>query len=291
MSSALWKSLAAVAAFSFVCIGSASAQICGDADNSGAVTVTDGVQTLRAAAGLSTSCTSARCDIDGSGTVSVTDGVNVLRKAAGIAITESCPGTSRDAQVETLLRSSIPVFGALIKSGSSASAGARAAETFECDGGGTFTFDDQTGAITFDSCIFAADGLKYDGFLGLSSNGLDFDITFTDLATGNFDALSGSFSEEVSGSTSTLNGFFDLDSSTLGSFNVGFQDLVVDESLNFVGGAVEFSVDAAEFQDIDNIRLNFNTSSVAFVEVNLIDGEVVPFNFDLVSGELTPISN
>jgi hypothetical protein len=65
--------------------------ICGDADGSGEITVTDGVQTLRAAAELSTTCTLARCDVDRSGTVSVTDGVNVLRAAAGLSFPNNCP--------------------------------------------------------------------------------------------------------------------------------------------------------------------------------------------------------
>jgi hypothetical protein len=65
--------------------------LCGDADLSGTLTVTDGVQTLRAAADLSSSCTPARCDVDGSGTISVTDGVNVLRGAAGLTFTAACP--------------------------------------------------------------------------------------------------------------------------------------------------------------------------------------------------------
>lgn len=65
--------------------------ICGDADGSGAVTVTDGVQALRAAADLSSSCTPARCDTDNSGSFSVSDGVNVLRAAAGLAFIDECP--------------------------------------------------------------------------------------------------------------------------------------------------------------------------------------------------------
>jgi len=68
-----------------------AADRCGDADGNGAVTVTDGVQTLRAAAGLASSCTLARCDLDASGGVSVTDGVNVLRAAAGLAVNLGCP--------------------------------------------------------------------------------------------------------------------------------------------------------------------------------------------------------
>jgi hypothetical protein len=69
-----------------------AADECGDADGSGAITVTDGVQTLRAAAGLGSNCTPARCDLDGGGTITVTDGVNVLRAAAGLTVNLGCPG-------------------------------------------------------------------------------------------------------------------------------------------------------------------------------------------------------
>src|SRR5947208_15940925 len=90
MSSRPWSVLAVVVA---VCCttGAAAAQVCGDADASGAVTVTDGVEVLRQAAGLSSSCTTSACDVDGSGSVTVTDGVNVLRLAAGLAFTANCP--------------------------------------------------------------------------------------------------------------------------------------------------------------------------------------------------------
>src|SRR5262245_10229385 len=66
------------------------AQTCGDADASGAVTVTDGVQTLLAAAGLASTCGGGRCDVDGNGRVTVTDGVSVLRAAAGLTATLQC---------------------------------------------------------------------------------------------------------------------------------------------------------------------------------------------------------
>jgi hypothetical protein len=72
----------------------AAADRCGDADDSGTISVTDGVQTLRAAAGLSSSCTPARCDLDDGGSVSVTDGVNVLRAAAGLTVNLACPGAA-----------------------------------------------------------------------------------------------------------------------------------------------------------------------------------------------------
>ncbi len=69
----------------------ASLGVCGDADGNGAVTVTDGVQVLRAAAELSSSCRPATCDVDGSGGIGVSDGVNVLRKAAGLSASDACP--------------------------------------------------------------------------------------------------------------------------------------------------------------------------------------------------------
>jgi hypothetical protein len=65
--------------------------ICGDPDASGAVTVTDGVQVLSEAAGLTSGCTDSICDVDDSGVITVTDGVQVLRAAAGLETELSCP--------------------------------------------------------------------------------------------------------------------------------------------------------------------------------------------------------
>jgi len=69
----------------------AQAQVCGDVDGSGTVTVSDGIETLRAAAGLTSNCTPGSCDVDGTGTVTVTDGVNILRTAAGLPSIARCP--------------------------------------------------------------------------------------------------------------------------------------------------------------------------------------------------------
>jgi hypothetical protein len=64
---------------------------CGDADGNGTVTLTDGVNVLRGAAGLPGACdTSSLCDVDGNGTLSVTDGVNVLRAAAALPASLTC---------------------------------------------------------------------------------------------------------------------------------------------------------------------------------------------------------
>jgi len=63
---------------------------CGDADGSGSVTVSDGVEVLGFAAALASDCSLAVCDVDGSGAVTVTDGVNVLRAAAELPATLRC---------------------------------------------------------------------------------------------------------------------------------------------------------------------------------------------------------
>lgn len=63
--------------------------LCGDATGDGTVSVTDGVNVLRAAAGLPNTCTLAACDTDHNGVITVTDGVNVLRAAAGLS--NVCP--------------------------------------------------------------------------------------------------------------------------------------------------------------------------------------------------------
>lgn len=63
---------------------------CGDADGNGAVTVTDGVQVLRAAADLPSACLAWFCDVDGSGDLGVTDGVRTLRAAAGLPAAFAC---------------------------------------------------------------------------------------------------------------------------------------------------------------------------------------------------------
>jgi len=266
--------------------GTAAAQLCGDADASGTVTVTDGVQVLRQAVGLSSSCTNSTCDVDGNGSVTVTDGVNVLRLAAGLAITANCP--SVDNQVQNLLRTSLPIFGSLTKIG--APSGVRAAETQDCQDGGTVTINQDTGELDFNSCQLG-DGFQYDGFFVVGQNTLDFGITFTDLATGDSESLQGGISQNVSGNTVTSSGSFDL-ASPFGSFSVGFDQLVLDpNTLLFVGGDLQLSADDGSFGVIQTVRLAFQPSNVAAVEVDLTDGSTLPFTYDLVSGDLTPVSN
>jgi hypothetical protein len=90
-----------LAASSLVVLGlvpvAARAQSCGDANGDGRLTVSDGVDVLRASAGLASSCSVGICDVDGSGTINVTDGVVVLRVAADLPGDLACKLGPRDA--------------------------------------------------------------------------------------------------------------------------------------------------------------------------------------------------
>jgi glucose/arabinose dehydrogenase len=84
------SSLSAACAAALLAAAPAAAQLCGDADRNGDVSVTDGVRALQSAAGLD-GCEPALCDLDGDGRVSVSDGVNVLRLAADLSAFTACP--------------------------------------------------------------------------------------------------------------------------------------------------------------------------------------------------------
>jgi hypothetical protein len=88
--------LAVTAAMVLLTSSSARGQGCGDADGDGNVTDVDGVNVLRAAASLSSSCTLPTCDINSDGVINDVDGVNVLRAAALLPATLNCPPPIED---------------------------------------------------------------------------------------------------------------------------------------------------------------------------------------------------
>jgi hypothetical protein len=284
MSSPLWKISAAIIGMLLVSSVGAHAQVCGDADGSGTVTVTDGVQALRAAAALSSTCSGTVCDIDGSGSVTVTDGVNVLRKAAGIAITENCGGV--DAQVETLLRNTLPIFGTLTKGAT----GAQAAGTSGCDNpDGEFFFDQEFNELTFVDCELG--GIAFDGTLGINGNTISFDLDFTDLATDEFFSFFGDLTERASGQNSILAGNLEVSFSDLGFIAVTFEDVVTDPEGNSIDGSILFDATDSDIDGVLAIRVGFAPSPVVPVSVFLADETQLDFDFDTISGELTPVVN
>jgi hypothetical protein len=284
-------SLAVIAACVLIGTGvTAEAQVCGDADNNGSVTVTDGVQALRAAAGLSSTCAgNANCDVDGNGSVSVTDGVNILRKAADLPISEACTG-SVDNQLETLLRSTVPIFGSLTKL-AVPSGQAGAAEAFACENaGGTFEVDDQTGEISFFDCDIG--GVNYDGFIGVDVNGTLFvEIDFVDLATDEFFSFSAELSSRQEGDNVVIAGPLEYSSSLLGDVALNFENVVVDPNANVIGGSLFFDASGSDIAGVTGIRLGFTPSTIIPVEVEFADQTTRNFDFDTVSGELTPVES
>ena len=291
MSSPVFKYSLAITAMVLALNVDARAQICGDADNSGSVTVTDGVQTLRAAAGLSSTCTNATCDIDGSGGVTVTDGVNVLRKAAGIVISEACGGGGLNAQVQELLKNTVPIFGGLTKIGTGAQ-GAQAAGTSICENGdGAAFFDSEFGEFVFDNCLIG--GLFYDGTVGVDDTGstLSFDIGFTDAITDEGFDFSGDLSFRTVGQNDVIAGSLDVFFDDFGFLTVAFEDIQSDPNGNFVGGSFFFDTTDSDIEGVTGIRVGVTSSNIAPVSVILTDQTELDFNFDLVSGELTPVSN
>ena len=63
---------------------------CGDADDSGSITASDALVTLRASIGLGT-CDLCVCDVDDSGNISASDAQRILQYAVGTPVELTCP--------------------------------------------------------------------------------------------------------------------------------------------------------------------------------------------------------
>jgi len=289
--------------------GSASAQVCGDADANGSVTVTDGVQVLRAAAGLSSSCSdhASSCDVDGSGTVTVTDGVNVLRKAAGLSITEACPTSGGTADVQAVTDTVVPflVLGLqqIPSVGSTGSVARTAASTENCEDGGSRTTSESgiTISVVFSACRVHETGLgsfQFDGNLqvqlGIPNSSVVFELLLTDLS--NNKAVD--FDGTVQG-TPNSGGGFTIQPGTLivRGPNEGpeifrlkiTKKVVVDGNGHLVSGTVEaddtsdsFALQSAEVEVEDG-------SSTANVHVVRDDNSTQDYTLNLNTGDLTPV--
>lgn len=292
----------------------AAAQTCGDADGSGSVTVTDGVQTLRSAAGLSSSCTPARCDVDGSGSVSVTDGVNVLRAAAGLAAPSACPGGSSGDGVAVAVHSVLPflAFGLQFVSDVGLAGGAVAAGEGEdpCPDGGTRTktFLGQSFQIIrigFNACRYSAPGLGSFQFdRGLIVNFFRFQVSLsvdvTDLTSGQlvhfenfFDFIprdGGGFIARLANDTGGGTSGPILITTPQGNFLLTLNDLNIDGD----GHAVSGGGSIAEQTSPGNFtlqRIDFQVTSpitTAELTATFDDGSVNRFSVNLLTGVLTP---
>lgn len=290
MPSRTWKFSAVVACLLLALGARAEAQVCGDADGNGSVTVSDGVQALRAAASLPSSCDgNTNCDIDGNGSVSVTDGVNVLRKAAQLPITEACGG-GVDQQIESLLRTTIPTasfFGSLTKL-IPPGGGAGIADEPCTNVDGTFTFDPELNEYDFADCDFG--GFNFDGFITINADTLEIELDVTDLATDEFFSFSAVLTGVQSGDNFVISGPLEVDSD-IGFFAVTFEEVTTDSTGNTISGSLLFDASDSDIEGVVGVRVGFVPGNVVPVEVVFDDQTSTHFNFDTQSGELTPAAS
>lgn len=263
----------------------ANAQVCGDANGDGRVSVSDGVQALRAAAGLPSIC-DADCDVDGNGSVSVTDGVNILRKAAGLAIVEACPIGDPTASI---IGNTVDIFGPLTKVGALGGAGAQSVtpqgSLSPCDNPGG-AFEETGSGFQFDDCEI--DGVSFDGFIGKGGGSLGFNgISLA--RRGDVLNLVGTLNvEEVQGNSET-SGFLQTDSLLFGSYSVLFQQVVSDDVGQTLAGEIVIDTTQADLDDIAEIRVTLTGDRTLPVLVTYDDLLTQNFMYDTDADTLTPV--
>lgn len=298
--------LAAVCAglLGFGTASGAFAQVCGDADGNGSVNVTDGVQVLRAAAGLTSTCTENAndCNIDGAGDVTVTDGVNVLRKAAGLSVTENCPGGGGDDDVEEITDRVVPFLTLGLDSIPNVSLGAAPADIEDCEDGGTRDTeqDGDTIVVTFNACKVSEEGLgafQLDGVieleLGFPSGTVTFELTVTDLSNGRLVDFDGTLTGTV-----RLSGGFVLDGGPIAVrdseggpvvFTLTFDDLTVSGDGDVESGSVE-AEDTSDSFDLKTAEIEVEDGNDTAAELRVVrdDDSEELFLVNLQTGDITP---
>lgn len=292
------------ATFVLVSTGIAAAQSCGDVDGSGSVGVTDGVQVLRTVAGLSNTCTPARCDVDGSGGITVTDGVNVLRKVVGLSAPNACPGGGGGDGVQASVDAVVPflAFGfAFVDDVGLAAAPAVApagVETSDCPAGGVRTKRELSGGgiivIGFDACGYSNPSLgRFEFEQSLAVNffraEVALDVLVTDLDSGQSVEFDGSFTfAPRDGGGFVADGQDIVLTTPQGNFTLDLNALTVDGDGHVIsgGGSIEDTDDNFDLQ-----RLEFEVTGAATGQLTATfdDGSTKNFALNLVTGSVTEI--
>jgi len=271
----------------------ALAQTCGDADGNDDVTVSDGVQALRAAAELSSICDAA-CDVDGSGAVTVSDGVNILRKAAGLPINEACDFTTQEAN--EVVNPSQSVFDAMTKIPGVAGASAFAAAVTpapECDNDGTIVVQPTTNnaiIVTFTNCQIG--GAILDGQIARVNVADGFALGFGDLeitrvATGKSLTFNGQLSVRKETLGARINGTLNVESSNAGAFSINFTRILLTGDGSVRQGTVEYDLSKTTVGKIARIVMAFTADEVE-VTVTLRNQQVRSFLLDRDTRLLLP---
>lgn len=261
----------------------AVAQECGDADGNGSVSVVDGVQTLRSAAGLPSVCTLAACDVDGNGTVSVTDGVNVLRKAAGLTIVENCGGSVAGqpatvlGEIHTLLEIGV--------------AYATSSPVAACDNpaDGTVEFDTLDGETTtsFTTCQVGEVILYGDVTVGPTTLVFGFFEADTVPDEDFIADYDGELTLGSSGGGRSLRGQVDVTTESASTFVIDFNGAVVTNGI-LTGGSV--TVDLADSdisEQFTSLALTFDGSGFANVTATEAGGGTSTYRLEIATGNVT----
>jgi hypothetical protein len=259
----------------------AAAQLCGDANDNGTITVTDGVQALRAAADLSSTCEDG-CDVDGSGSITVSDGVNVLRKAAGLTINETCEFTGQEAN--GVVNPSLSIFDALTKVPGVGAASALLAAG-DCDNDGTVErVDNRTAsAATFTNCQIGGTILEGTISRALLGQGvvIGFDaFQITRTKTGKSLTFNGQLGVTSENAGKRLAGNVSITRSEGGSFTVQFQRILLAGDGSVIQGQLIYDLTKATGGKIAAIQITFGDLGDASVRVLLRNQQVRQFLLD-----------
>jgi hypothetical protein len=255
-----------------------SAQTCGDANGNDTVTVTDGVQALRQAAGLSSSCEDG-CDVDGSGGVTVSDGVNILRKAAGLGINEACDFTGQEAN--GVVNPSLSIFDGITKVPGVGS-GAFAAGGLDCENDGTVETTPSPNAqvTTFTNCEIT--GAILDGTIGRVVLGQGIALGFqgyriTRIKTGKSLTYDGQLSVVDAQLGKRINGTLTVMSSERGTFTLEFQRILLAGDGSVREGALIHDLTNADGGKIAKIQITFDDGDLLPVSILLRNKQVRQF--------------
>ena len=286
---------------------SAHAQVCGDANGDGDVNVSDGVQALRAAAQLSTTCTPATCDLDGDGTVGLADGVNVLRKAAELPAPSLCGGGNPDAEVATVTETVAPLllFGftsisevdvqAAAHDEGAEPAGGFPVDVDDCPDGGTRskrTVGLCIVNVDFDQCRYSAPQLgSFEFGEGLSVNLCEGQVLLavrvTDRGSGRAVSFDGVFSFQPTGDGFVADGGPITITTPQGDFELRFQQLTFNDEGQPTSGTGQIT-DTDDNFELDSLAFTATGGATASLVATFDDGNQRSFLLNLVTGALVP---
>ena len=274
-------------------MAAAAPQVCADADGNGHVTVSDGVNMLRAAAELSSTCVLQVCDVNLDGKITVSDGVIALREAAELQGASNCSAAQLSQVVQdvrAILETGIGIPGV--------STSQISRDTLVCDGGGSLTVNGDR--ADYAGCIVG--GFQYTGsfFIRQDPGGTITLVTtqfvIVDLSTGETDVLTGSLTVGLdSFDNPVVSSQLGITSTVLGAFSLALNQVTLDLSSGAItSGSVGIDVvnGQAGFSTFRSLQLQF-FGPVVLADVALANGTTASVYVDSSpsNGVCTPCSS